>query len=35
MAKVFTKGLRPQVAMPAATPTMLHSAMPMSKKRSG
>ena len=35
MAKVFVKGLKPQVDIPAATPVMLHSAMPMSKKRSG
>ena len=35
IANVFVKGLKPQVDIPAATPVMLHSAMPMSKKRSG
>ena len=35
MAKVLVKGLKPQVDRPAATPCMLLSAMPMSKKRWG
>ena len=31
----MSKGFLPQAARPAATPIMLHSAMPMLKKRSG
>ena len=35
MAKLDTKGTSPMVDRPAATPIMLASAMPQSKKRSG
>ena len=35
MAKELAKGTRPMVERPAATSTMLHSAMPQSKCRSG
>jgi len=34
-ANVDTKGMNPTVAMPAATPSMFCSAMPIWKKRSG